>query len=417
MKMTEVILDIDRAVMNKIYRPFLFKEAPRYQVFYGGSSSGKSVFLAQRAVLDVIQGGRNYLVCRNVAKTIRNSVFNEINKAIEEFKLKEFFNINKSEMTITCNNGYQILFGGLDDTEKIKSITPLKGVITDIWVEEATEASYRDIKQLNRRLRGKVEKNKRLILSFNPILQDHWIFEEYFQKWEDNKQKIEDSEKVILKTTYKDNKFLAEEDIKDLENETDSYFYNVYTLGNWGTLGSVIFRNWRTEDLSDISDKLDVYRAGLDFGYAQDPAAIIYLAYSRKKQEIYILDEAYEKELGNDVLTEIAKEKVGNKLPIVADSAEPKSIAELKKLGLNITGAKKGKDSVNFGIQWLQRQNIVIDTSCQNFINEIRKYKWKEDAGGNPLPVPVDKDNHLIDALRYALEGDMQAKEGVGFLK
>lgn len=99
-----------------------------------------------------------------------------------------------------------------------------------------------------------------------------------------------------------------------------------------------------------------------------------------------------------------------NKQVIFADSAEPKSIAELRKFGVNVRGVKKGKDSVNFGIQWLQRQEIIVDIRCQNMINELKKYKWKEDAGGNPLPIPVDKDNHLIDALRYAYESDMDIR-------
>lgn len=222
----KVTLNIDRNIFNPVYLPYL-QDGPRTQIFFGGSSSGKSVFLAQRAVLDVAQGGRNYLICRNVARTIRNSAFNEIQKAINTFQLRDYFKVNRSEMTITCQNGYQILFAGLDDPEKIKSVTPQQGVITDIWVEEATETDRAAVKQLDKRLRGESQKSKRLILSFNPILQDHWIHSEYFSGWNDSKNVLRDNTKLILKTTYKDNKFLTADDIYALENESDPYYYAV----------------------------------------------------------------------------------------------------------------------------------------------------------------------------------------------
>src|SRR5690606_27492679 len=126
----------------------------RTQVFFGGASSGKSVFLAQRCVVDLLNGGRNYLVCRAVGRTIRRSVFNEIIKIIGGWGLSELFTVNKSEMIITCSNGYQIMFAGLDDVEKLKSMIPARGVITDIWVEEATETDRDSLKQLYKRQRG-----------------------------------------------------------------------------------------------------------------------------------------------------------------------------------------------------------------------------------------------------------------------
>lgn len=132
----KIKLKISKKVFNEIYIPFL-NFVTRVQIFFGGSSSGKSYFLAQRCVLDVAHSGHNYLCTRKVARTIRASIYNEVVKAINRFKLTNYFTINKSDMVITCANGYQILFDGLDDVEKIKSITPQKGVITDIWVEEA----------------------------------------------------------------------------------------------------------------------------------------------------------------------------------------------------------------------------------------------------------------------------------------
>lgn len=404
-KKRKVKLNVSTKIFNDVYIPYLFDDTPT-QIFYGGSSSGKSVFLAQRTVLDLMKGGRNYLIVRNVAKTIRGSVYNEIIKAISNMGLSRFFTVQKSEFTITCFNGYQILFCGLDDPEKIKSITPAKGVITDIWIEEATEVDYNAYKQLTKRLRGRSKVSKRLIMSFNPILQDHWIYKEFFLNvWDDSKREYKDDKLLILKTTYKDNRFLTEQDIRSLEDEKDKYFYEVYTLGNWGVLGTVIFKNWRVEDLSWLRDIADNYRNGLDFGFAEDPSALVHTHYDRKKKTIYVLDELYMPWLTNDVLAEEVKKIIGNQL-VVCDSAEPKSIKELRQYGVNAIGAKKGKDSVNHGIQWLQQQTIVVDVRCQNMKNELMKYRWKEDKNGNVLPVPVDKDNHLIDALRYAYEDE-----------
>lgn len=237
-----VNLNISKKVFNDAYYPYLNKET-RTQIYFGGSSSGKSYFLAQRTVLDVLANQRNYLICRAVASTLKRSVFNEIVKAISNFKLSKLFLINKTDMTITCINGYQILFAGLDDVEKIKSITPQKGVITDIWIEEATEITYQAFKQLNKRLRGKTKVNKRMILSFNPIYKTHWIFTQFFLLWDDTKNTFESEDLFILKTTYIHNKFLTKGDIKELENEIDKYYYEVYTLGyNNGSIKTLLIR-------------------------------------------------------------------------------------------------------------------------------------------------------------------------------
>jgi phage terminase large subunit len=395
-----------RFKINNVYDPFLNADTPRTQIFFGGSASGKSVFLAQRAVFDIMQGKRNYLVIRNVHRTNRGSTFNEICKAINEADIRELFNINKTDMVITSNTGSQILFAGLDDVEKIKSITPVKGVLTDIWIEEATETDRDDVKQLNKRLRGKADVTKRVTLSFNPILQTHWIYEEYFKNWQDGIWNYSDDNLLILKTIYKHNSFLEADDIRELENETDTYFHDVYTLGNWGVLGSVIFKNWRVEDLSELKQTFDNHKNGLDFGYGGDPAAVVHTHYDKTRNRIYILDEMFAHELTNDLLAEQVKQMIDRQY-VVCDSAEPKSIQELKNLGVRALAAKKGKDSVNFGIQWLQRQEIIIDVKCQNVKNEFMTYKWKEDAKGNTLDIPVDRDNHGIDALRYAYEDEM----------
>jgi phage terminase large subunit len=397
-------------VINDVYIPHLENRA-RTQIFFGGSSSGKSWFIiGQRAVIDLLQGGRNYLICRAVARTIRTSVFAQVDRLIRESGVKDLFDINKSEMTITClENDYQILFAGLDDVEKIKSIVPKKGAITDIVIEEATETEKNDVKSLYKRQRGGDDSTpKRFTLLFNPILQTHWIYEEYFATvaWADDQTEYVSDELTILKTTYKDNRFLTAADRQDLENEKDSYFYNVYTLGNWGVLGDVIFTNWKVQDLGEMLNQFTNHRNGLDFGFSADPAAMPVTHYDRKRKTIYIYDELYERGLDNEALAREMKKLIERQL-VTCDSAEPKSISELCKYGINAIGAVKGKDSVNFGIQWLQRQTIVIDKKCIKTRTELQQYQWKKDKDGNSMRIPTDKNNHIMDALRYAYESDM----------
>ena len=192
---------LPRGAVNAVYLPYL-QSPRRYQIFFGGASSGKSCFLATRAVLDTLQG-RSTLVIRQVARTLRTSCWNEIGKAAARLGLTGCFRFNKTEMTVTArNNGAQILFAGLDDVEKIKSISPAGGALTDIWIEEATEISYADFKQLDKRLRGQSRHEKRLTLSFNPVYKTHWIYREFFGGWDEGGRAYQSDTVSILKTTY-----------------------------------------------------------------------------------------------------------------------------------------------------------------------------------------------------------------------
>lgn len=396
-------------VVNDAYEPYL-DNISRTQIFFGGSSSGKSWFLAQRCVLDLLAGGRNYLICRQVARTIRSSVFIQVKRVIDELGLSRAFKVNKDDATITClKNGYMAVFVGLDDVEKIKSIVPLVGVFTDIWIEEATETERNDVMDLYKRQRGGDESTKkRMILSFNPILQSHWIYNEFFASvaWADDQQEYFNPELAILKTTYKDNRFLTSQDVYDLEHEKDKYRYDVYTLGKWGILGHVIFTNWRVEDLSELIPTFDNLRDGLDFGFSVDPSALWCSHYDEKRKRIYVYAEMYQRGLTNDLLAAEIKPLVGDR-PLACDSAEPKSIAELQNYGIAAYGAEKGKDSVLYGYQWLQQQEIVIDKNCVNTKMEISTAHWLEDAGGNAILKPSGVNDHLIAAGRYAHEADM----------
>lgn len=401
-------LTLPPSCINRVYRPHL-ENQDRYQVYFGGAGSGKSVFLATRCVLDVLQG-RNYLIVRKVGRTLRSSCWNEIRKAIDRLGLSMLFHISKTENTITArNNGSQLLFAGLDDVEKIKSLTPQSGVLTDIWMEEATECAYEDFKQLDKRLRGESRHQKRFTFSFNPIYQRHWLYRQFFDCWQDGKRLCRGKNVTILKTTYLDNRFLTPDDRQALENEPDPYFYQVYTLGNWGVMGDVIFRNWEVQDLTETKAAWPLLLYGLDFGFATDPCAAVCCGLDRKNKRVYVFAELYEKGLINAHLANRLKDFCGH-TPIVCDSAEPKSIRELRSLGICALPARKGKDSVLHGIQWLQGHRIVVDTGCAHLKEELSLYRWQQDREGHTLPIPMDKNNHLIDALRYALEHESNSR-------
>jgi phage terminase large subunit len=426
--MTNPQVELDPAVFNPVYLPYL-EDMTETQIFFGGASSGKSYFLAERVVYDLMKGQRNYLVCRKVGKYVMKSVWVEVENVINSWGVRKLFKFNKSDRTMTCITKKQVIFTGLDEPQKLKSIRAKDGPITDIWVEEATETDPGDIKELEKRQRGGDESiPKRLTLSFNPILRNHWIFFRYFADtgWAEGQTKHKTDKLTILKTIYKDNGFLTRQDIDRLLSETDKYYRDVYTLGEWGVLGNVIFTNWKIQDLTDMHDQFTNRRNGLDFGFSTDPAAVGVSHYDKKNKTIYFFKELYETGLTNDILADRVKsligiwtkDKDGNELcagteRIICDSAEPKSIAELRRYGVDAVGAKKGKDSVVHGIQWLQQQTIVVDKSCINMQSELQVAKWKEDANGivvksGGLPVPVDRNNHLIDGgLRYAYEDDM----------
>jgi phage terminase large subunit len=324
--------------------------------------------------------------------------------------LSHIFKITNSGLAITCKtNGRQILFSGLDDTEKLKSITPAVGILTDVWIEEATEINYESYKQLTKRLRGIDDGPtlpKRITFSFNPVMKTHWIFKEFFGMWDDSKNLYETDDLLILKTTYKDNNFLTADDIKALESEKDPYYYDVYTLGNWGVLGKVIFKNWHTEDLSDRVKSFDNIYNGLDFGFAEDPNALVRCHLDKKRKVIYVFQEMVQSGMHDDELADRLKQIVGMQY-VTCDCAEPKSIDDLCRRGIRAKAAVKGADSVNFGIRFLQGYEIIVDVQCQTIKNELQVYRWQEDKYGNALQKPVDRDNHCIDALRYALEDVM----------
>ena len=231
--MPTIDIKIKKRVFNDVYYPFLTNK-DRYLIFYGGGSSGKSFFIAQRYIYKLLTSKRcNLLVVRQTGDTNRKSTFPLLKQVINQWNLNKYFKVNESDMRIKLLiNGNEIAFAGLDDVEKIKSITFENGELTDIWVEEATETQEADINQLKVRLRGG-KTSKQIVLSFNPVNINHWI----------KKHFIDSKLATVCFSTYKDNKFLTEDDKKALEDlkYTDEYTYNVYCLGQWGVLGKTVF--------------------------------------------------------------------------------------------------------------------------------------------------------------------------------
>lgn len=248
-----VNIKISKKVFNDVYLPYLDNE-DRYLIFYGGGSSGKSYFLGERYTYKQIQPKRcNLLIVRQTADTNRRSTFPLMKQVIHNWGFSQHFKINESDMRIKCKlTGNEIAFAGLDDVEKIKSITFENGELTDIWVEEATECQEADINQLKVRLRGGKSK-KQMVLSFNPINIQHWIKGHF----------IDSGLATVCFSTYKDNKFLTDDDRKALEDlkYTDEYTYNVYCLGKWGVLGKTVF------DARAIQKRLDEITKPLRTGY------------------------------------------------------------------------------------------------------------------------------------------------------
>jgi len=409
-KKQEEIEDINFDI-NEAYAPYLDNLNSSLQIFFGGGSSGKSHFVLSQRVLYQLFNGKNHLIVRKVKDTLRDSVFNQIKKAINELssRLRKQFKISETTMTITCKrNKKQIVFKGLDEVDKLKSITPLNGNFDYIIVEEATEISKNDFTQLRIRLRGKdlkseKEDKKIIVLLFNPIQKTHWIFEDFFTAW--TGQTIHNDKIFILKTTYKDNAFLTNDDIEQLLSIDDEYHRKVYVEGEWGTLSEVIFKNWRVEDLTSLIPVFDNIRNGVDFGYTPSPFAFARCHLDTKRKKLYIFKSFYLYGVQNEESARRVKEIIRNER-LICDSEAPKDIDDFKIKGINAVGAKKGPGSVEFSIKWLQGYEIIIDISCQDAINEFTLLRRAKDKHGNTLEKIVGK-RHIIDAVRYSLEDDM----------
>jgi phage terminase large subunit len=384
-----------------------FVDQSRYQVLWGGAGSGKSHIVARKILYRLLKEQdvkHNFLVIRKVDRTIKRSVFTLIRNIISRWGLVDQFDVNLTDKTITYKpNGSQIMFSGLDDVEKLKSI---EGV-TSIWCEEATELTQEDFEQLDLRLRGEHGCLKQIILTLNPISEQHWIKRIFF---DDPMQGV-----FTLHTTYLDNAFIDDEYKMVMENKkkTNPRYYNIYALGNWGTAEGLVFTNVtqrliRPEEIEGLECV-----QGLDFGYTNDPTAFNQSYIDLQAKRIYVYDGFYEKGMTNAQIADAIKRMEAHKHKTTADCSEPKSIDYIKGKGVRIEGALKGKDSVNAGIDFLSEFEIIVNAHLVEFMTEFNNYSWALDKDGKPTNKPVDDFNHFIDSLRYAVEGKMKRRKSI----
>ena len=395
--MPKINLNFKKGIFNDVYFPLLLDYSKRYEVYYGGAGSGKSVFIAQKLLIKAINKKRRILIIRKVGTTLKDSVFPLVIDMLKKWKIYEYCKINLSTYTITLPNESVLLFRGLDDSEKIKSITD----ITDIWCEEATELNLDEFTQLDLRLRALVD-DSQIWCSFNPVSKENWVFKKWFDK-----DVIYDKENtMILKTTYKDNKFLPDSYINALEEKIHSnpQYYKVYALGEFATLEGLVLTNWRKEefDAMELAALGLEHRVGMDLGWI-DKSAIIDTLYDRDNKTIYVFNEFYKSGCQLSELASAIGDMNLKKTKIYVDSSEPRSIQYFKNEGINAEGCAKGKDSVKAGLMFLQDHLIIVHPKCVNFITELENFSYiKSKQTGEWTEDTTHEWSHAIDACRYA---------------
>ena len=394
----------------------------RYRVCKGSRASKKSKTTALWFISNLSKQkyrAANLLVIRKTFRTLKDSCFTELKWAINRLGLQNTWIAKESPLEIyNVETGQKIYFRGLDDPLKVTSITVDVGVLCWLWIEEAYEImSEADFDTIDESIRGEVPDGlfKQITLTFNPWNEHHWMKKRFFDC-------EPDPDILALTTNYLCNEWLDASDKKLFETmkKNNPRRYAVAGLGNWGIVDGLVYENWKEQNFvlmtkseydkleekpDDVvfSDKLK-NGFGLDFGYTNDPSAAFIGFVDLDNKKIYVWDEMYQKGLSNKRIHEVLNSMGYSKDRFTGDSSEPKSIDELKGYGLRITGASKGKDSVNNGIQWIQDFEIIIHPRCVNFLTEISNYTWDTDKFGNKLNVPIDDFNHLMDAMRYGFE-------------
>lgn len=396
----KIDIKLDKKIFNDVYFPYLMDYNRRYEVYYGSAGSGKSAFVFQKILVKALKEKRKILIVRKTAKSNENSTFQLLKDTISRFHLFDYCTINKTTQKIELVNGSIFLFAGLDDVEKLKSIAG----ITDIVIEEATEITEDDFTQLDLRLRAK-QRHLQIFLMFNPISKANWVYKRWFAE-----NAVIGTDTFILHTTYKDNKFLPEEYVAAIESmkETNPTYYRIYALGEFASLDKLVYNNWEVREF-DVNEP--PYRnlellCGLDFGFVNDTTAFICSLLDEENKVLYIFKEWCSKGKTNDEIASSISSLGFSKSIIIADSAEQKSIEEIRRLGIRkIKPCVKGKGSILQGIQKLQQYNIVVHPDCETTINELQNYSWKKDkTTGEYVNIPIDDFNHCMDALRYSLQ-------------
>lgn len=385
-------IDLSRlpANTNDRYIEF-YTDETRYLVLYGSAASGKSYFVAQKIIYRILtQNDHRFLILRKVARTLRHSVFQSIIDMLSYWRILHLFDIVKTDMIITYKPTQStIIFAGLDDVEKIKSIAG----ITSIFIEEATEISEGDFTQIDLRLRGEMPNYKQIILCFNPISESNWVKKYWFDEPKNNSKTI--------KTTYLDNRYIDEEYKRVLHDLQFSNYdlYKVYALGEFGILRGVIYKNITIiDEMPKI--KFDHHGIGVDFGFT-DPTAAIECGI--QGNNLYLNELIHASGLiTRDIIKELPIET-----HIYCDAAEPDRIQEMKREGL---WALPGIKDIIAGINRVKSYNIFITRSSTKTLQDFNTYSWKLDKDNKPLDIPAHFNSHSPDAVRYFCHTATQGK-------
>ena len=379
----------------------------RYRAVKGSRRSKKSKTMALWLITNIIAYPQaNALVVRKTYRTLKDSCFTELKWAIHRLGADGWWAIKESPLEMTYKpTGQKIYFRGLDDPLKTTSISVEVGALTWMWIEEAYEITNEaDFDTLAESMLGDLPEGhfKQITLTFNPWSDKTWIKKRFFD--------APDDETFTLTTNYLCNEWLSEADRKVFEEmrQRNPKRYRVAGLGDWGVSEGLIFENYKEEafDLNAIRAMPGVKSIfGLDFGYVNDPSALFCGLVDTASKTIWVFDEMYGRGMSNERIHEEIARMGYAKERIRADCAEPKSIDRLRELGLTrIRAARKGRDSVRNGIDALQDYRIIVHPRCVNFLTEISCYCWNQDKDGKWLNEPVDDNNHLMDAMRYAFE-------------
>jgi phage terminase large subunit len=381
----------------------------RYRVCKGSRASKKSKTTALNFIFRIMKyKGSNLLVVRKTFATLKDSCYTELKWAIHRFGVDSLFDCKLSPLEITYKpTGQKIYFRGLDDPLKITSITVEQGALCWLWLEEAYEIdSESDFNMLDESIRGTIPEwlFKQITITFNPWNEHHWLKKRFFD--------AKDTNVLAITTNYMCNEWLDTADLKVFEDmkTNNPRRYNVAGLGNWGVTEGLVYENFEESVFSvDEVSKLDgVYSVfGLDFGYVNDPTALFCGLIQPSNRTLYVFDEMYGKAMTNEDIAEKMRAMGYAKEKVTADCAEPKSIDRLCTLGIrNIRASRKGRDSIINGIDFIRGYKIIIHPKCNNFIKEINNYQWekKKNTSDGVKNKPVDEYNHLMDAMRYALE-------------
>lgn len=406
-KLSELIIpkfhDFHRAYKSNEYLIYVLK---------GGRNSAKSSTYSEEIILDLMKNKINALVVRKVANTLMTSVFEQLLWAIDILGVGHLWKVKKSPLELEyVPFGNRILFRGADDPQKIKSIKTSKYPIARVWIEEVAEFKTEEEVQtiIDSIVRAELPQgiSYKIVFTYNPpSRKQHWLNKKYETQFISNNTYVHHS-------TYLDNPYVSKAFIEEAENmkSRNEYKYRWNYLGEPIGSGVVPFNNLVFRPITDDEIKVfDNIRQGIDWGYGVDPVAFTRWHYDKTRKKLYALDEIYGIKISNRILADRIKEKGYHSEISTADSAEPKSIAEMKEHGIRCVGAKKGPGSVEYGEKWLDDlEEIVIDPRrTPNIAREFENIDYATDKDGNVLPKLVDKDNHTIDSTRYAVEKDMK---------